>query len=196
MSIAEKLTTVAENQQEIEMQYFKTSFIGSGTNEVSFATPFMPDVVQILALSAYVASKNCTLQSVVLDTRTATKWGCITAFCEINDSGAITPCVAPIKATSLHNGLFSYENGVFTWKAANQIFTFSPHTRYYVVAARFPNNSAKKIVEEEVSLLPDVVPEGSTGRLLYSNARINAIFTTDEWNALKATKPNWTFVLE
>lgn len=196
MSIAEKLTAVAENQQEIEMQYFKTSFIGSGTTKASFAIPFMPDVVEILSLSPYITSNEYAYHSLVIDTRTAARWGSFVVFCTFAENGGSKLNIATIKAGSIHNGLFSYENGVFTWNVANQNFVFPQYSRYYVVAARFPNEDAKKIVVEEVSLLPDVVPEGSNGTLIYNKARINAIFTTDEWNALKATKPNWVFVLE
>ena len=192
MSIAEKLTTVAKNQQEIEMQYFNTSFIGSGTTEASFAIPFMPDVVQIMAFSAYATSEENVYQSVMLDTRAVTNWSGLMTISALNGS-LITPSTSPAKAKSIHGGLFSYENGVFTWNLSSKEWVFSPYVRYYVVAARFPNKDAKKMVEEEISLLPDAVPDGSTGNLLYSSARINSVFTTDEWTALTATKPNWTF---
>lgn len=194
MSIAEKLTAVAENQQEIEMQYFKTSFIGSGTTEASFAIPFMPDIVQIFAFSAYATTIENVYASVMLDTRAVTRWSGILTYSAVNGS-LIPPTPSVVKATSIHSGLFSYENGVFTWNLASQGWVFSPYARYYVVAARFPNKDTKKMVEEELSLLPDAVPEGSTGKLLYSKARVNAVFTTEEWEALKATKPNWTFSL-
>lgn len=195
MSIAEKLMTVAENQQEIGAQYFRTSFMGNGETGVSFAVPFMPDVLEIVALSPYAVSRENSYYTVVIDTRTAQKWGGVITFFIRTEAGGVEPQVAPFKATTLHDGRISHENGVLTCNI-NSIWTFAPNVRYYVVATRFPNTTTKKMVEEEIALLPDVVPEGSNGRLLYSQSRINATFTTAEWNALKATKPNWTFVLD
>lgn len=191
MSIAEKLTTIAENQQKIATRYFKTSFVGDGTSKASFAIPFIPDMVVISGTSAYIDTMPGNFMSIAFDMRSAWKYAGRMAYS--TKAGSIGTGV--IKTSSALASV-SYADGVFTWNAPALPATWSPATRYSVMAVKFPEQTVKTLVEEEIVLLPDAVPSDSNGTLVYNSAQINDTFTTDEWAELIAQKPNWTFSME
>ena len=50
-------------------------------------------------------------------------------------------------------------------------------------------------LREQIALLPDVVPQNSSGTLTYTREAVERYMTAEEWENLIATKPNWTFVM-
>mgnify|MGYP007111686212 CR=1 FL=1 len=64
------------------------------------------------------------------------------------------------------------------------------------MAQKLPGYSIINSVTEEIELLPDEVPSNHTGTLIYNQVAVYSAFTEEEWTALIAKKPNWTFVFE
>lgn len=128
-----QVRTMLENQEAIREQYFKTSFMGSGTTEASFAIPFNPDVLYIAGFSANQSSAANLYVSVALDAKSEGYWGASVVYTNGNKGVSANG----IKRASL-DGNFSYESGIFTWNFSSQPWVFSPDCRYYVTAAKFP----------------------------------------------------------
>lgn len=190
MSIEDKLVTVATNHRMIATQYFKTSFIGDGTKKVSIPMPFMPDVVDITGVSAFADTAVNNFFTMSFDRRAASKYSGKYGYC--SRQGAMgNGMVSTVR--SLESA--TYEDGIFTWYAPTIPAVWSPMMRYTFVAVRYPEQTTRQMVEEEIALLPDAVPSGNSGTLTYIAVQINDNFTDEEWAALTGTKPNWTFVL-
>lgn len=190
MSIAEKLTAVAQNQQAIATQYFKTSFLGDGTKKASIPMPFLPDVVDITGVSAFVDTAVNNFYTMSFDRRAAGRYSGKYGYC--SRQGGMGNGMVGISSVL---GAISYENGVFTWHAPALPAVWSPYVRYTVVAVRYPEQTTRQMVEEEIALLPDAVPSGNSGTLTYTTSQINANFTSEQWASLIGTKPNWSFSL-
>ena len=67
---------------------------------------------------------------------------------------------------------------------------FDANTDYIVLASKTETRTDKEILTDFVSGLAD-----AGGTVTLSQAAIDAAVTDDEWAALLATKPNWTFTL-
>lgn len=55
----------------------------------------------------------------------------------------------------------------------------------------YSSNLSRESIESFVAALSDTITDKT---LTFSQTAVNAVFTTDEWEALVATKPNWTIV--
>ena len=168
-----------------DAQFFKTSFIGNNTTELKLSIPFLPDQLFLFTTSDYAsARRKNTIWMIAMDTRSAAKYpSCIGQVTSAGQAG-----VSRVGGNSLPN-CYSYENGVFTWKHPSLTVVFTSNARYFVEAVKFPHNSAKAVITEDVNLLPS----GETGTVEYYASKVNQYFTSEEWAALIATKPKWTF---
>lgn len=176
-------------KEDCDAQFFKTSFIGNNTTAVSLNIPFLPDILTISTFSDYAtARRKNTLWTIEFDTRSASRYqGLIGQITSAGQAG-----LSRVGGNSLPN-CYTYANGVFTWKHPSLTPVFTSNARYFVSAAKFPETSAKAAITEEISLLPDTVPSEANGTLEYYSATVNKYFTAEEWAALIATKPKWTF---
>ena len=190
MSIEDKLVTVATNHRMIATQYFKTSFIGDGTKKVSIPMPFKPDMIDIVGVSGSVDAVKNNFYTLSFDTRSAGIYSGKYGYCQ--NTGAMGN---GMMRTASVLASISYADGVFTWNAPALPALWSNLIRYSVMAVKFPENTTRQMVEEDIRLLPNTVPSGCSGTLSYNTAQINDTFTSEEWAALTGTKPNWTFVL-
>ena len=190
MSIAEKLTAIAENQQKIAMQYFKTTVIGDGTKQIRFAVPFAPDVVDIQCASGCINSSSNTFYTLGFDRRSPSNHCGKYGYCASQGGSPATGLLSIAKVLEFS----SYENGIFTWKADGLPAFWSPLISYTVMAVKYPGKGTRQMVEEEIRRLPMEVPSGNSGTVTYNKTQIESAFAGDEFEMLTAERSNWTFV--
>ena len=172
-------------KQEALAEHFRCSLLGNGTTALRVAIPFEPDIISISSIAPYSVTAPLIMTLVTMDGRSASRYGGRLGYVASQNK----PSVAPVTTASIKK-YCTYEDGVFCadFNAATKS-VWAENVRYTVVAAKFPEETAKALVVEEVSLLPD----GSSGTLEYNQSRIDELFTADEWATLIAAKPNWTF---
>ena len=90
-----------------------------------------------------------------------------------------------------YNNNVSYENGVLTYKDTTLGYSFGNGVVYNIVAAK----TGKTTKENTIVQIEQLPNESKSVILQYNAKKINENFTTEEWESLIATKPNWTFAL-
>ena len=184
---------VIEARGKCMMEHFCDSFFGSGTGKISCEIPFRPDVITIYTTHPFSSELANCYRGVTADLRGLGRHMGNVFYC--SDLAAIK---SGWLASSVSGKTFCYENGVFSFQMTNEQVknvVWHPSVRYHIVAARFPEESGRQLIEEQIAMLPDAVPQGSSGQLTYDQGVIDLYFTADEWESLTATKKNWTFVL-
>ena len=172
-----------------EAVHFHDSFFGNGGKVLTANIPFLPDVLAIYAISPYMEAQGNAVRAFVMDSRACGKRSAILVHVNANKADG-----AKISSDAI-SGFLSYADGVLTVDISGYGITgvWSEDIRYALSAVRFADETVRGLVEEQIRLLPDTVPSGNSGTMTYNQERIDALFTQEEWAALLATKPNWTF---
>ncbi len=176
------------------MQHFTDSVFGNGENELRIPIPFQPDLVTINTCNSYGSEIPNCFRGCCVDMRA---WG--------RHMGNIMLCMDSGGFKSLWLGAdttgkyFEYKDGVFYCRFDSdgyQNTRWMPNVRYNVMAVRYPEENSKDLIREQIEMLPNDPPAGSSGTLTYEGDIIYTHFTEAEWNILTSGKPNWTFVLK
>ena len=200
MSVSEKLTAVAENVAKVyaagevksdarHSLLYKTEFAaGNGGTEMVFDCPFEPDAFCLTSWSP-LANDVISVHICVGDYRTFGKFGgMIKARVSSGDT------YSRISAATLRN-YYAYSDGSMKFTVPNTTLyegvCFDTQLMYSFAAVKYTDKSDYELLSEDIALLNDV-----GGSVTYSQARVNATVTEEEWLALIATKPNWTFTLD
>lgn len=182
----------AKEKTACEAEHYTASMFGSGTKTLSVEVPFKPDTVMVFANSPYTEAQGSIIRVYSLDLRSCANRTAVMIYTTTaHANGANFSTVAMDEFSD-------YENGILTIQPPSNVSastTWASNVRYTVTAAKFPEETAKSLVEEQIQLLPDAVPSGNSGTMQYKAARINALFTDVEWATLIETKSNWTFSL-
>lgn len=227
MSIAEKLVTIAENEQKVykageaygydngymsgaqaaypqgkqdgyeegkqeelancQAKHFVGTAIGDGGPSISFEVPFKPDAFLISAINPLALATPAIWLGII---------GEMSNCLEIVGSLRVTNDTA----SGLTGGNFTntnliqnatYKNGVFNYNERYYKYNFGKNVTYTLIAVK-TGMTPKEYTIKQINELPDA----STGKVLeYNHTKINENFTTEEWESLIATKPNWSFAL-
>ena len=195
MSIAEKLVTIAENEPKVyeaglnegaeicAAKHFVHNFEGDGSASVSFYVPFEPDAVQIIGFSPFANTKEYALTMFVCDCRAFGLLGGLASFG--SSTGALTNSMQTTK--SVLNRYSQAEDGIVTIKNIATSVVFDPSYTYTAIAVKYTEQTDKERITDFVNGLT------GSGTVTLNQTKVNAAFTDDEWVALIATKPNWTF---
>lgn len=194
MSIADKLTTIAENEQKVyeagekkHTSRYATAFVvGDGTKNISFDCPFEPDYIVVQYHGADASSATASLTAMQFDRR----------------SFAVNGGFYSVRLTSKNYiGTVGSATGKTYFKWADGIceviipstlnVTYIDGCQYICIAVKYTDKGDRELLEEEVRLLADT---GDT--VEYSKTRVNDTVTDAEWQTLIATKPNRTFTLK
>lgn len=181
-------------REQCLMQHYTASFFGSGTGELRHNIPFKPDIISVYTTHSGAGYLRNCYRGFVADLR-----GCgshMGNFFFVTENGV--PQSGWTRSDASGNGHI-WNNGVFTYSntmSAVKNAIWMPFIRYHIVAVRFPEESAKALLQEQIQMLPDQVPQGNDGKLVYAKSMINQYFSAEEWEALIAQKPNWTITLE
>ena len=225
MSIGEKLTEIAENlhgvygkgyqrgyaegynggyeegiynggiagKESCLLNHFTTSFFGDDTSELSIQIPFQPDIVTVYTTHSYSSHIPNCYRGFTADLRACGRHMCNVFYTATE--GLYKSAWMPSKIPS--NNIF-YQDGVFRYALSAEAIKdtiWMSNVRYHLVAVRFPEESGKSLLEEQIMMLPDEVPTGCSGVLPYNESVVNYYFAPAEWEWLTAQKPNWTFEL-
>lgn len=169
---------------------YATAVYGNDSRVFEVAIPFVPDAVCVYCQDVYAGAKKDTYRGFMAEMRTAGGYMGQVSYRK-SDGTATSSAVGATTGLST----FTYADGVFRFElpAANiPTVIWRSNARYTVWAAHFPEENVKQLIIDQLERLPD--EEGGT--LTFSTKRINDLFTTEEWEALIATKPNWSFVLD
>lgn len=164
-------------------KHFVYNFVGDGGKSVSFHVPFEPDTVQIIGFDPMVHKTNLTLATIVCDIRAFGQLGGYAAY-----GNGSTLSTTMFTTVSISTRYSRTEDGVITVQNINSAGAyFGNGFVYTVIAVKYADRSDKERITDFVNGLT------GSGTVTLNRAKVNAAFTDDEWAALVATKPNWTF---
>lgn len=205
MSIADKLTTIAENQQRVydagkavaehkcALKHFTAEFYGNDQTSYTINIPFEPDIVMLVAQDPTVLTATNNVFSFFADIRA---FGMVGGTIVGHTTGTQLINMA-MTSKSIFTRYSRAENGDVT--LTNMTINdgnkpdgiFPSNVKHTLVAAKYTDKTDKVRITEFVNGLSS----SGSGSLTINQDKVNASFTTAEWNALVATKPNWTFVM-
>lgn len=174
-----------EGKAECQSKHYVGAVMGSGTNTISCNVPFEPDIITITGHSAHSYALLNNYMQLAIEMKKCCRY---VGSLKCRKDGPTTIIDLGINYIKRNT---SYIDGVFTFTEPNYKLPFDENTIYEVVAVK-NGKTAKQNTITEINNLPN---ESSGTNLLYSKEAINATFTTEEWESLIATKPNWTFAL-
>ncbi len=186
----EKLTQIAENSVELYNRcrnyHYVATIPGDGTAYLTFKLPFTPDALQVfcteprLLFHEYaVAFFNADLCGLGLAAamyqtirennlvNTAMTTGTVESRVQVGEDGTVTLMNITDKGTPC---------------------SFPLGFPYTVVASKYTDKTYRQRYEEFVESLT------GSGTAQVCKKKVDAAFTPEEWAALIATRPDWTFM--
>lgn len=181
----EKLTRIAENSVALydrcHKNHYAITFTGDGTSQMQFAMPFEPDAVQLLCSDPRIMFQNNGLMFINID---YSGLGMAGGVVNLLRNGKVINTA--MTTTTVFNRV-TYGDGVLTISGSVDDFVFVKDLEYRLVATKLTDKTYRQRYEEFVESLT------GSGTAQVCKTKIEAAFTTDEWTALKATRPDWIF---
>lgn len=174
--------------EECQSKHFVGTLMGSGTSILTIPIQFKPDLITI---STSVTDTKDSIQYLVFDLHTC---GYLSGCMSFTDSVKAQKFNIYTNTIVFTRPRFEYEDGkvILTMSSkSNPTVVFKPNSIFFVNATKFAT-TPKQRTTAEIKALPN---ESSGETLQYTAFKINENFTTEEWESLIATKPNWTFAL-
>lgn len=168
-------------------------FYGNDSRALSLVIPFEPQLFLIYTTDPYAASQAGTFMSMAMDLRSFDRY--MGSIMSCNANGNIGTVRLP---SSQRKKLFTYQGGVFTFQPAeNQLpgVLWRSGVRYSITAANFGRENTAAAIVQRIADLPDEVPQGCSGQLVFHKETVENSFFGSEWEQITAQKPNWTFTL-
>ena len=193
---------VAAKQAEVDANVYIGTFKGSGVKDMieekAIYMPILPDALCIFAFEPTVQRlANCWTVALYDRRSFADMVGTLRYF-TINASTGVTNYGSGVQIASTAQNIYIFdtENKKMSFIAPSnstyQKQVWDEETTYFVFAFRYAGDKTdKELLTETVANLVD----GAGRTYTFSAHRINQTVTSDEWDALTATKPNSTFVL-
>ncbi len=174
-----------------EARHYTTVLPGNGTTELTFPLPFQPDFV---CLFGFDPTAMATINNVMLFTYDLRALGIMAGFAVRSNGGTSVANAAQTWASAGRRFQWA-EDGTATIKeirtntSDENPAVFSSNVMYTVAAVKYTDKTDRERITELVNGLT------GSGQMSITKAKVNAAFTTAEWEALIATKPDWTFAL-
>ena len=185
----DKLVTVAENCVRLHAacadNHFVTTVYGNGTDKLTVHVPIAPDGFFLFCTDPILRTQDHLVSFFTADLGTL---GYICAVSQCSNGGVLFNMA--MTNSSVFNRYSRDENGTVTLQnisAKSGYGIFGAGLEYTVVAVKCGNKTDKQRFTELVERL-----EGS-GTIQVWGDKVHAAFTDEQWAALRATKPNWTF---
>ena len=179
-----------QGKAECQAKHFVGTLMGSGTSILTIPVPFKPDLIAISTSVGYAETKS-SIQHLVLDLHTC---GYLSGNMSYIDSVGTQRFNIYTTTNVFTRPRFEYEDGKVILDMSsnsNPTIAFKPNSIFFVNATKF-TATPKQRTTAEIKFLPN---ESSGETIQYTAFKINENFTTEEWESLIATKPNWTFAL-
>ena len=184
-------------QAECAAKHFVTTVVGDGSKVLTFNMPFKPDVLSVYCFEPTNLYKQHTIALLVVNFRT---FGYIGGLSSAYRS-ILNLMSQPKSTKSALDSCTIDENGKVTISnlAGDGVVGagfFRSGVTYIISAAKCTDKTDKELLNEFVYNLSDV---GETVTLC--KERVESVYagasagTNEEWNALIATKPAWTFTV-
>lgn len=173
--------------------HYSGQFMGNDSRELSLVIPFKPQLLLIYTTDPYATSQSGTFLNMAMDLRSFERYTGSILCCNAN--GNVTNIRVP---SSARDSIFTYSGSLFTFKPLESQLpgvVWRSGVRYGITAANFGIESVSAAIVQQIVDLPDEVPPGNSGQLVYHKGTIENNFFGTEWEQLTAQKPNWTFTL-
>ena len=181
-----------------DSSYSLHSFYGEGTISYTFSLPFEPDAIYIT--SDAVALSKSEMFGMTLFPTTLSMLGGFIQFITKAATGTAFPTLGNMTMT----GLTIFDRySQQTQEDGTVLITITPYTnttygnkkfaegvRYTIEAIKYNDLSPKERVTQYVSNLSTL-----GGAVTLNGAYVTEAMTKTEWEALMATRPEWTFTL-
>ena len=201
MSIGEKLTAIAENEEKVyaageaaarshcRSEHYVTTVVGDGGTALIFELPFAPDLLCVTGFHPVNHSQINAVVMLVADVSSmAYRWCVGSARVSSGGSDSYTIKPSTFAKKFVHMGDRKYALcDLPTAKGGTSYF--SEGLPYVVTALKYTKQSMQERIEEYVLSLT-----GSGTASLGADA-VNAAFTQEQWSSLIEQKPDWTFTL-
>ncbi len=175
-------------------RHYTASVLGNDAHTLSFPLPFYPDVISIYSINPYSSTVGQTYKGCVMDLRdVGMNMGAI--FCTMSHNNLVAGTISQ----STGKQCTSYNDGIFTFgfpKSTYPDMVWAANVRYTVSAVKYPGENTAELIREQIAMLPDQVPEGFSGELVYHKDSILRYYAEYMWQDMIAAKPAWTFVLK
>ena len=168
-------------------KHYVTVMPGSGETSLSFHVPFAPDLLMVVGFDPTVMTGTDQILLFVYDIAAFGLMGGYMLTCRKQNvySLAMTTVSALEKYTRAEDGTVTLSN--IKGNATHPVAAFAENAQYSVTAVKYTDKTDKERITEMVEELT------GSGSLTMNRAKVNAAFTDEEWSALIATKPDWTF---
>lgn len=205
MSIAQKLTAIAENVPKVyaagekaaaarcQAEHFVQIVPGSGTGELSFHVPFAPDFLAVAGYYPTGYMQDGVFAQIHMDM--ASFYYLCGLSSAYNTAGLLSTAQLQTKTTPNRyergeDGTCRLYNLIGTNAATKA--TFQKDLPYVVTAVKYTDKSLRTRIERYINTLDD-----SGGTTMLDRAAIFSVFTEAEWEALIAekTRGGWTFTM-
>lgn len=181
----QKLTQIAENSVELYNRchkYHYTAVItGDGSDTLTLPLPFAPDTVQIICTDPRIMLRNNTVMFYTADLSSLGFAGAV--HTSIRD-GKLASSAMTVE--SLNARVHRAEDGTVTINCVSGD-VYGPDLTYKVVATKLTDKTYRQRYEEFVEGLT------GSGTAQVCKKKVCEAFTAEEWAALTATRPGWTF---
>ena len=166
--------------RRVKDRHYKAVVIGDGTNRLPLNLPFQPDLLQVVCTDPRIMSQNGAAMFFNGD---FSGIGLAAAVCSVLRNGSLYNFA--MTTTTVDTRL---DNGALTnIKDGDTDCIFPAGLSYQVVATKMDDRTLAQRYRAFVESLT------GSGTAQVCKAKVNQAFTAEEWAALKATKPNWTF---
>lgn len=167
-------------------KHFSCALKGTGTGSASFYVPFRPDLVLIVGFDPTYGVQQCNVLALFLADLGA--FGLCGGYCAYSSDTGSTKSTL-YSSTSVLNRCHCAENGIITVQNlinSTSVFFDATYT-YTAIAVKYTDQTDRERITDYVNSLT------GSGTATFNQAKVNAAFTDNEWAALIATKPGWTF---
>lgn len=185
----QKLTQIAENSVELynrcHSYHYAAAVTGDNTDSLSVKLPFEPDVVQVVCTDPRLIYHD---NAVAFFTADLHGLGLAAGQFQFVRSGGVYGIA--MTTTTVLTRVFWQEDGILTVTGINdgeKTCLFTQGLQYQITATKLTDKTYRQRYEEFVESLT------GSGTAQVCKTKVYETFTAEEWAALIATKPNWTF---
>lgn len=170
--------------QSCAHRHFVTTVTGNGQTVIRFHVPFAPDYLTVLCGDSDVyANADQVIYSVSFD---LAAFGFLGGMAYTSVGGGVQGQL--MTSASIHNRYSRAQDGTVTLQnIGTTVSSFFAGRPYTVIAVQYTQTGDKERITEYVRSLT------GSGSATLNRAKVEAAFTAEEWAALAAEKPDWTF---
>lgn len=174
------LTNCNRMYRKLKDRHYKATILGNGTDRLELQLPFEPDLLQVICTDPRIMFQN---GAVLFFNGDFSGIGLAAAVCSVLRDGSLYNVA--MTTNTIQSRL---EGGALcNIKDGNTPCIFPQGVPYQVVATKMDDRTLAQRFTAFVESLT------GSGTAQVCKSKVNAAFTAEQWAALKATRPNWTF---